>query len=126
MTDHLSTPRLGVLTQGTVFACAVAEDYVGCHIHGLVITARCDVSQKKAAVFNYLPVVSLDDWIHRDGRLLLCDRVLKNIAGRMRGCLKSAGYSDSVMLTQTPEAILNTLFPDSDKAKKRARAVFQQ
>ena len=63
MADYISAPKLGFLTQGTLFTCAAAEDYGGCNVHGLVITARCDVAQNKAAVFNYLPVVSLDDWV---------------------------------------------------------------
>jgi hypothetical protein len=126
MNDHLSAPKLGMLTQGTVFACAVAEDYQGCHVHGLVITARCDAAQSKVPIFNYLPVVSLDDWIHRDGRLLLCDRILKNILGKMRRALKAAGYTESVMRTQTPEAILEVLFPDtpSSRAAQKTRMDF--
>jgi hypothetical protein len=126
MDDHLSAPRLGILTQGTVFACAVAEDYHGCHIHGLVITARCDAAQSKVPIFNYLPVVSLDDWIHRDGRLLLCDRIVRNILGQMRRALKTAGYAESVMRTQAPEAILDVLFPNTpgNRAAQKARADF--
>lgn len=128
MADHISTPKLGLFTQGTLFTCAAAEDYTGCNVHGLVITARCDVAQNKAAVFNYLPVVPLDDWIHRDGRVLLCDRITKSLLGRMRRALKSASYSESILLTESPEAILDTLFPvdATSKSDQKARVTFQE
>ena len=128
MADHISAPKLGTLTQGTVFTCAAAEDYAGCIVYGLVITARCDVAQNKAAVFNYLPVVTLNDCVHRDGRILLCDRIAKNLLGRMRAALRSAKYSESIMLTQPPEAILDTLFSaaSTSKSDQKARAAFQE
>jgi hypothetical protein len=126
--EHLTAARHGVITQGTIFSCATAEDYTGCQVHGLVITARCDIAQTKAAVFNYLPVVTLDDWIHRDGRLLLCERIGKNIEGRMRACLRAAGHSESIMITERPEAILRTLFPAATPEKEvlKRRKLFQQ
>lgn len=128
MVDHLTHPKLGLLTQGTLFTCAAAEDYPGCNVYGLIITARCDVAQNKVAVFNYLPVVSLDNWIHRDGRIILCDRITKTLLGRMRRALKSANFSESIMLTESPEAILETLFPPdlSDRSKQKARSAFQE
>jgi hypothetical protein len=127
MTDLIARPKLGVLSQGTIFNCASAEDYHGCNVRGLVITARCDISQSKAPIYNYLPVVSLDDWIHRDGRAILCDKLLKNVNGKLRSCLRNAGYSDTILLTQEPANILATLFSDQEtKAKAKSRDQFRQ
>jgi hypothetical protein len=127
MLDSIVRPKLGVLSQGTIFTCASAEDYHECNVRGLVITARCDIAQSKAPVYNYLPVVRLDDWIHRDGRAILCDRVLKSLNGKMRTCLRNSGYSDTILLTQEPADILATLFSDKiDKSKARARDQFKK
>jgi hypothetical protein len=57
MAGQILKPTLGLLSQGTIFSCASAEDYPDCLVHGLVITARCDIAQSKVPIFNYLPVV---------------------------------------------------------------------
>lgn len=114
MFDPVARPTLGVLNQGTLFTCANAEDYGDCNVTGIIITARCDVAQSKAPVFNYLPVVSLDDWIHRDGRMILCERLAKSNVGRMKGCLKSAKQSETLLSTQSPKDILRVTFGVSE------------
>lgn len=126
MIEAVAKPKLGALSQGTIFSCASAEDYQDCAVHGLIITARCDIAQSKVQIYNYLPIVSLDDWIHRDGRSILCERIYRNIVGKMKGALKAAGHSASILSTQEPKSILEILFPELPDAKsKKARASFQ-
>ena len=110
MIEPVSRPTLGILDQGTLFTCANAEDYGDCNVRGIVITARCDIAQSKAPVFNYLPVVPFDDWIHRDGRSILCERLGKATLGKMKNCLRSAGQSETLLSTQTPADILRVTF----------------
>jgi len=93
----VSHPRSGPLTQGTIFSCAVAEDYPGCEVHGMLITARCDVAQDKVRTYNYLPVVTLNDWVHRDGRIALAERLAADALGGLRQSLKDAGFSPSIL-----------------------------
>lgn len=112
------------MTQGTIFSCAVAGDYVGCPTYGLIVTARCDVAHDKARVLNYLPVVSLDDWLHRDGRIILSERLLSDAKGAMEKALKAAGFSPVILETEAPTAVLNTLFPAG--GDKKLRANFQK
>jgi hypothetical protein len=59
----IAYPQRGAMTQGTIFSCAVAEDYRACTTRGLIITARCDVANDKVRTYNYLPVVPFSDWI---------------------------------------------------------------
>lgn len=84
---------MGSLNQGTLFSCGAAEDYAGCDVHGIVITARCDVANDKAQIYNYLPVVKLDDWLKRDGRILIAERGIKTTFGEMKNALKDVGYN---------------------------------
>ena len=107
------------MTQGTIFTCAVAGDYLGCTTHGIVLTARCDISHDKARVHNYLPIVSLDDWLHRDGRIILAQRVMAEAQGAMRSVLKAGGFSASVMETEAPKVVFDTLFPEGSDKKRR-------
>lgn len=122
----LIKPVLGQIDQGSIFTCGLAEDYPECRALSLIITARCDIAQKKAPVFNYLPIVSVDDWLHRDGRIILCDRLSKSVLGSMKGVLKQAGHSDSVLETESPVSILDKLFPEGDGKAKKLREQFKK
>jgi hypothetical protein len=121
MNALIAYPRKGPMTQGTIFTCAVAEDYLGCPTRGLVFTARCDIAHDKARVLNYLPIVSLDDWLHRDGRIILAQRLISETLGVMHGVLKDGGYSPAILDTEHPRAILDTLFPNGADGKLRQR-----
>jgi hypothetical protein len=121
MSSVIAYPRKGPMTQGTIFTCAVAGDYLGCSTYGLVLTARCDIAHDKVRVHNYLPIVSLNDWLHRDGRIILAQRFMSEVAGAMRGALKDGGFAPSILETEQPRAILDTLFPDGSDRKLRER-----
>ena len=95
-------PEGGPPTQGTIFSCAVAENYVGCQTCGLIITARCDAANDKVRCYNYVPVVTLNDWVHRDGRVILAERLMAETLGGLRGTLTDAGLSASILETEEP------------------------
>lgn len=119
--------KLGEIDQGTIFTCGYAEDYEGCVVCGLVITARCDIAQDKFPVCNYLPVVALDNWLHRDGCIILASRIERRCLGAMRNSLKTAGYAESILTVQAPRSVLEMFFPERGKDRKslKARKVFK-
>jgi hypothetical protein len=117
MNQFVRLPQNGPMTQGTIFACAVAGDYLGCYVHGLVITARCDLAHDEAQVVSYLPVVRLEDWLHRDGRLLLAQRASADAMGAMKSALRQAKLSEAVLETEEPRKILEVLFADTSNKK---------
>lgn len=119
--SKIEYPSRGPLTQGTVFSGALAENYDHCPVWGLVITARCDVANDKVKVWNYLPVVRFDDWLHVDGRTILAERVQADQTGKLKGLLKGAGHSASILETETVARIANALFPASDPKFKKIR-----
>lgn len=118
-------PLNGPMTQGTVFTCAVAEDYPDSVTHGLVITARCDVSNDKVQTFNYLPIVSLNDWLSRAGRVIISQRLMKETVGKMKSTLVEAGYSTSILGTESPHSVLQTLFPPGKGSAEKMHVRFQ-
>jgi hypothetical protein len=87
----------------------------------LVITARCDAEQDKVLIYNYLPVVRLDDWLHRDGKTILADRLLSESIGQMKSALNDGHYSFSVLETESPHTILEKLFPVGNKKANNVR-----
>lgn len=108
----------GPLTQGTIFSCALAEDYDGCEVYGLVITARCDVTNDKVDVYNYIPIVTFDDWIVRDGARSIAERTLKSSIGEMKSILTQNGIASSILNTISYNEIIRTIFDAEDSTPK--------
>ena len=118
-------PHVGrLLTQGAIFSCAMAENYAGCEVHGLVLTARCDLTQDKAPVTNYVPVVAFDDWLHRDFFVLLLDRCEADLRERFETFLANHGLAKSLLIAHSPKQIVDAHFlaTSSDREVINARA----
>ncbi len=118
----------GVITQGTVFSCAQAPRYAGCEVHGLTITARCDVAQQKYPVLNYLPLVKLKDWLRRDGLDILVEQEKSEQDGTLKAMLRQAGLSDALATAITLEEIEKTHFPadQGNKGKRKQSEKFAE
>jgi hypothetical protein len=114
---HIIQPKLGEIDQGVIFSCGRAEDYEGCGVYGLVITARCDIAHDKATIFNYLPIVELDAWIGRDGGLIVADQLLRMAAGSLRDILKNHSYSPTILDVEEPRKVMEIIFPADSKEK---------
>ena len=102
----IKEPLLGQLNQGSIFTCARASRYPAVKVHGVVLTARCDLEQDKFNVLNYVPVVGLADWLEVDGFEILASRAASDLESRIESALKSIGLPKSIMLAQTPASIL--------------------
>jgi hypothetical protein len=98
-------PKNNEFTQGTLFTCAMAEGYPNQSVMGMVITARCDVAQDKAPIYNYIPVISLADWILGDGADIVLDRVKLDLENTLRTIVLSAGLSDTLLKSKTYKEI---------------------
>jgi len=87
----------------------------------LVITARCDIANDKVHSYNYLPVVTLSDWIHRDGRIILAERLQAESLTSLRNVLRDCGHSPSVLDTESLERVQQVLFDDQKSDRKLAK-----
>ena len=106
----IKRPILGEVTQGTLFNCAVADRYQGKRVWGLAITARCDIANDKYPVLNYLPVVTLLDWMHCDGLEILFGNALKSSRGNFANTLKQAGVALSVLESIPRQDVVSSFF----------------
>ena len=58
-----------LLTQGTIFNCAYNSSYPDDETLGLIITARCDISNKdKVSFYNYIPAIPFNIWKEKEPR----------------------------------------------------------
>lgn len=114
---NLGYPRIGEITQGTIFNCASAFRYTNRPVHGLTITARCDVAQNKYRLLNYVPVVRLEDWLKVDGLEILVDLEKKDQQRKIENTLKNAGVSASLLRSVSLIAIIDEHFPANTTKK---------
>lgn len=121
--QDLHRPVFSRITQGTIFSCAQAARYEGCIVHGLTITARCDVAQDKYPILNYLPIVRLEDWLKRDGLDIILDNEEKEANGKIKRIFKEEKISENVIkfirLTDVVAKHFNFENPNKSQKKKR-------
>lgn len=114
----ISRPHPRELTQGTIFTCALTENYLECDSYGLIITARCDVANSKTPIFSYIPVVPYRQWMARDGAAIIASRAVANATGEIKRSIKSAGLVESIFDTLSEKAIVDLIAQDTTKAGK--------
>jgi hypothetical protein len=117
--ELFDSPRNIEITQGTIFTCAKAENYPNSSIFGMIITARCDVSQDKVPIFSYVPVVPLADWVFVDGAEIVISRYLADLINSISNALTSANLSTSLLRSKSPREILDVHFrPDNEGGRQ--------
>lgn len=107
----VSEPRMGRITQGTIFCGGYAEDYSGLPVWGVVITARCDTTHEKTPIVNYLPVVTVEDWLLGHGGILSIDREVSEVSNRFKNLLVKRQLSASLLEVHSPDEIAKLHFP---------------
>lgn len=118
----IEKPKLGQVTQGTIYTAAAAENYVGFPTWGLCITARCDIAHEtKTEVFNYVPLVRYEDWLLVDGYRILFNRIKLEEIGKLKSALSQAELSSSVLDTYSPSVVVNKFFPYANISDKRKK-----
>jgi hypothetical protein len=111
---------MGRITQGTIFCGACAEEYPRRPVWGVVITARCDTTHEKTPIVNYLPVVTVEDWLKSHGGLLSIDREYAEVRNKLKNLLVKKQLSESLLDVHTPDTIaeLNFPFPNEKTSQK--------
>ncbi|MGN8159956.1 hypothetical protein ACS8YF_14940 [Salinisphaera sp. SWV1] len=124
-TNHrIANPRKDKLDQGYIFTGARAENYEGKQVFGIVITARCDVANKKVRLINYLPVVNFTDWLFFDGRIILSERIKNSAIGKAKNCLKTIDIDPELVSGVNLSSIRAAHFSTADKRVKKQGEIF--
>ena len=106
------------LTQGSVFYGAYVEDYSQCVNYGLIITARCDISQEKAPIYSYLPLISFNNWLLGEFTKILYNKVKKGVYKNLVSAFVNIGGSELLLKTYDLDLLVNN-FANEGKAKSR-------
>lgn len=114
LVDIRETSRI---SQGSLFNFAYSEEYEDHEILGLIITARCDISNDKVKKYSYLPVIPFCVWRENELMPILKRRKLKSIANGIQDQLSNAGYSRNTLAIYGVERLLKVLSREGIKPK---------
>ncbi len=108
------------ITQGSVFINAYSAIYTASVNYGLIITARCDISQRKARIHSYLPIVSLGDWLSNDFPRILDKRARSQVESSLVAQFEAIGGSSLLLKTYGAQKIKDYFIdsPPNNKQKK--------
>ncbi len=105
------------ISQGSLFNFAYNESYDDCEILGLVITARCDISNTKIKKYSYLPVVPFCLWRERDLIPIIKRIKIKAIYNELQDSLNNAGFSRNTLSIYGPERLKEVASREITKKK---------
>lgn len=90
-------PKYTEITQGSIIKGCLADGYEGCDVCGCVISARCDLAQKKVTMVHYLPIVSYEDWFEREIIEELREELIKNRKKRIVAKLRNVKLPETFL-----------------------------
>ncbi|WP_241843990.1 hypothetical protein [Klebsiella pneumoniae] len=81
--DMIDVTNDKLLTQGTIFNCAYNSSYPDDETLGLIITARCDISNKdKVSFYNYIPAIPFNIWKEKELLPVLKKKIYKDLRSK--------------------------------------------
>jgi len=114
-------PDQGRITQGVVFSNLRSLRYDGVEVHGLVITARCDLAQGKFPILNYVPVVEFAHWLEHDGLDIVLSRCQKQCSTEVKRLLKEWEIAESILTAVSLREVVNTFVGDATGNARKKR-----
>lgn len=90
-------PKYSEITQGSIITGCIASKYEGCQVWGCIITARCDLSNKKVGMVHYLPIVCFDDYLRKEILEDLKKEWIKELKSNLGNRMKEKGVSPSFL-----------------------------
>ena len=108
--------KLKSITQGSIFNFARSDDFT-CSALGMVISARCDLAQKKQEKFIYVPLAKAKDWIDTILVPKMTEELKKSTLGDLRNILKQNNESERAIDTFGPEYCIDLV----EKTKEKTR-----
>jgi len=113
-------PKYLEITQGSIITGCIASKYDGCQVWGCVITARCDLSNKKVGMVHYLPIVSYDDFLRNEIIGDLKEEWIKELKTNLGNRMKEKGISPSFLDRNLSQADFETLIRANFNKTKEA------
>lgn len=120
MRELLTHPNSDNFTQGSIFeGLQVGNEYA----HGIVITARCDIANRKARNILCLPVYKAKEWINKQGGKIIYRRIEEKLENKINAELKKFKISPSLLTTYPIQNIKDNI--ERSKGNKDPSDLYQ-
>lgn len=111
------------ITQGAIFSCAYSPYYDKENILGIVISARCDIAQKKLPQYYYLPVIPFTIWKKCDLPKILKHRYYKEKQKQLNNLIGGVETLQIFGLQSIRNKLSELLDCDKKKKKKEQQII---
>lgn len=104
--DIFEEPVIGKITQGSIFNGAKSREYPDSNsVYGLVISPRCDIEQRKAPLYYYLPAIKMEDWMNVDFPPIYVNLLEAETKNALKGVLKDCNESETILYKLKAEEV---------------------
>jgi hypothetical protein len=99
----------GAPTQGDIWGALPAEVGSESNCTGIVITPRCDLAHDKTPAINYLPVISLNEYLRRIGGFDLVEQEMNAVRNRLRQAAAALHVAEVLDVGLPPREIVDLI-----------------
>lgn len=117
-------PKYQSITQGSIITGCIADEISINNVWGCIITARCDLDNKKVQRVHYLPIISFDDWLKYCASTSIKEAWKKSLFSHLRNALKNHDLSPSFMSKGLSRSDLEIII-DSFFNKKEVKSFWE-
>lgn len=120
--DLYDEPIIGRITQGSIFNGAKSRCYPEVRsLYGIIISPRCDIEQRKAPQYYYLPVITMQDWIQVDFPPIYVAALEKDVKNGLKNVLKEFGESNTILDKFSPKEVERVIKKHQHQPKKKVK-----
>lgn len=115
--DMVDAQTFATISQGSIFNFAYSETYEECEILGLIITARCDISNDKVKKYGYLPVIPFRLWRERELIPIVRRGKTKSVENDVKVALENSGFSKNALSIYGADRLMEVASQEIKKVK---------
>lgn len=113
------------VTQGLYFYGLRSQLYPSKPVHGIVITARCDLAQSKVNQVHYLTAITLNDWIKSDCLYMITKSVIKSSQKKIITWMQENKLNSNLLEDFGTDKI-RVLIAEYEKNTKRIKSILNE
>lgn len=113
------------IKQGAIINNIYSELYEDLNCSGIVVTANCDIAQKKVKKIHYITLITLEDWLLNEGIYIITKDYLKTIIGDLKKWMSDNDYEPEYIYDLGPKK-LQILVEKTENNNKKKNSILNK